>query len=155
MGEALRKRLRQGRFETPVQEAVLNLMVTAGWLDDRLTEALAPHAITPAQYNVLRILRGALPGGYARCEIAERALRRAPDLTRLIDRLEAHRLVGRARSERDRRRSVTRITRRGLELLERAQESVQAAETEIAARLSERESRELSRLCELLYGERP
>jgi hypothetical protein len=77
MGEALRKRLRQGRFETPVQEAVLNLMVTAGWLDDRLTEALAPHAITPAQYNVLRILRGALPGGYARCEIAERALRRA------------------------------------------------------------------------------
>jgi DNA-binding MarR family transcriptional regulator len=155
MGEALRKRLRQSRFETPVQEAVLNVVVAAGWLDERLTEALAPHDITPAQYNVLRILRGALPGGYARCEIAGRALRRAPDLTRMIDRLETRRLVGRARSEHDRRRSVTRITRRGLELLERAQESVRATESEIRARLSERDSHELSRLCELLYGETP
>jgi DNA-binding MarR family transcriptional regulator len=155
MGEALQKRLRQGSFETPVQEAVLNVMVTAGWLEEHLTGALAPHGITPAQYNVLRILRGARPGGYARCEIAARALRRAPDLTRLIDRLEVRRLVGRARSESDRRRSVTRITRRGLELLERAQESVRVTESRIAARLTERESRELSRLCELLYGERP
>jgi DNA-binding MarR family transcriptional regulator len=56
---------------------------------------------------------------------------------------------------RDRRRSLTRITRRGLELLDRAQESVRVAETKIAAHLTERESRELSRLCELLYGERP
>jgi len=154
MGEALQKRLRQSRFETPVQEAVLNVMVTAGWLEERLAEALTAHGITPAQYNVLRILRGALPGGYARCEIADRALRRAPDLTRLIDRLEARRLVGRMRSERDRRRSVTRITRRGLELLECAQQSVRAAEAAIGARLTEGESRELSRLCELLYDDR-
>jgi DNA-binding MarR family transcriptional regulator len=153
MGEALKKRLRQSRFETPVQEAVLNVMVTSAWLDDRLTVALAPHGLTPAQYNVLRILRGALPGGYARREIGDRALRRAPDLTRMIDRLEARRLVGRARSEHDRRRSVTRITRRGLELLERAQPAVRATEAEIAARLSETDSRELSRLCELLYGD--
>ncbi|MFI5370126.1 MAG: MarR family winged helix-turn-helix transcriptional regulator [Candidatus Eisenbacteria bacterium] len=151
MGEVLKQRLQQTRFESPVQEAVLNLMVAAASLDDRMSEALAPHGITPAQYNVLRILRGASPDGYARCEIARRALRRAPDLTRLIDRLERRRLVGRARSEADRRRSVTRITRRGLELLERATPAVRAVQSGIADRLNERDARELSRLCELLY----
>ena len=153
MGEILKHRLQQSRFESPTQEALLNLMVTAAFFQERLAEALDPHDLTSAQYNVLRILRGAHPGGYARCEIAQRAIERAPDLTRLIDRLEARGLVERSRSASDRRRSVSRITRRGLDLLERVQPAVRAVHRELAARLPERDARELSRICERLYGD--
>jgi len=153
MGEVLRKRLQQSRFGDPVQEAVLNVLVAAGHLRDRMERALGEEDITLGQYNVLRILRGAHPGGHPRCEIARRMLERAPDVTRLIDRLESRGLVERTRSEEDKRLSITRVTRRGLELLERVQPGVESAHRELAARLSAREARELSRLCERLYGE--
>ncbi len=152
MGETLKRRLQQSRFENPVQEALLNVLVAASFLEERLAAALVEHELTTPQYNVLRILRGN-PDGYARCEIAARAIQRAPDLTRLIDRLEKRGLVERGRSDIDRRRSVTRITRRGLDMLERVAPAMRAAHRELAARLPDRDARELSRLCEQLYGE--
>ena len=153
MGEILRKRLQQSRFESPVHEAVLNLIVAASFVRERLSSALAGHELSVAQYNVLRILRGAHPAGYPRHEIGCRLLERAPDVTRLIDRLESRGLVERERSERDRRLSVTRITRKGLDLVERLKPEVDAASRVFTDRLSAREARELSRLCESLYGE--
>lgn len=153
MGETLRKRLAQSRFESPVHEAVLNLLVAAAFVRERLARPFGAHDLSPAQYNVLRILRGAHPQGYSRCEIGRRMLERAPDVTRLIDRLLARGLVERTRSERDRRLSVTRITRRGLDLLERLKPEVDEASRVFAERLSSRDARELSRLCEALYGE--
>ena len=153
MGETLRKRLAQTRFEGPVHEAVLNLIVAAGFVRERLAIALADHELSFAQYNVLRILRGAHPEGYPRREIGRRMLERAPDVTRLIDRLERRGLAERVRSESDRRLSVTRITRKGLDLVERLKPVVDAVGRVFEERLSAREARELSRLCENLYGE--
>lgn len=153
MGETLRKRLAQTRFESPVHEAVLNLLVAAGFVRERLARPLAAHELSPAQYNVLRILRGTHPEGYPRCEIGRRMLERAPDVTRLIDRLERRGLVERARSERDRRLSVTRITRKGLDMVERLKPGVDDASRVFGERLSARDARELSRICESLYDE--
>jgi DNA-binding MarR family transcriptional regulator len=82
-----------------------------------MAEALKPHGITPTQYNVLRILRGAGEAGLCRSEIIERMIARVPDATRLLDRMEAVALVERERSEEDRRFVTTRITAQGLRML--------------------------------------
>ena len=153
MGDALRRRLLQNRFEGPAHMAVLNLLLAAGFVEDRHARLLAEHEVTPGQYNVLRILKGAHPQGHPRCEIARRLIQRAPDLTRMIDRLERRGLVERARSDRDRRQSITRITRKGIELVERMAPAAGALTQVVLQRLSRQETAELSRLCEKLYAE--
>jgi DNA-binding MarR family transcriptional regulator len=109
------------------------------------------HDITLPQYNILRILRGAHPEGHPRYEIAARMLDRAPDVTRIIDRLAEKRLVDRDRGASDRRHSITRITREGLKLLERIDPEMEAAFAPMESRLTQRDARELSRLCEAIY----
>ena len=153
MGEILRKRLLQSRFESPSQEAFLNLMVASAHLRERAQRLFETQTITPAQYNVLRILRGAHPEGFPRCEVARRMIERAPDLTRMIDRLERLGLVERGRSDQDRRRSVARITRKGLEQIEHMKPVLDALHRRLSERLSRAEAAQLSRLCEKLYGQ--
>ena len=151
MGDALRRRLQQTRFESPYHEAVLNLMVAASHVRAALERVCAEFHITEGQYNVLRILRGAHPDGYSRCEISRRMVERAPDVTRRIDHLQEQALVERVRTGSDRRLSITRITRKGLQLLERMQPSVSGVNQALAERLAIRDARELSRICERIY----
>lgn len=153
MGRVLRQRLRQTRFENPVQEAVFNVIVASGHLRERVDRVLAGHRVTLAQFNVLRILRGAQPGGLPRCEIAPRMLERAPDVTRIVDRLVRAGQVERARSEEDGRHSIARITRKGLALLERLDPEMSAVFQQLSERIHHRDAETLSRLCELLYEE--
>jgi len=136
MGTALAKRLVQSRFESPVQVAILNLLVAASYLQEQNERLLAEHNLSPAQYNVLRILKGVHPEGHPRCEIARRMIERAPDLTRMIDGLERRGLVERARSDHDRRTAPATAAIHGL----------------LARRLTRGDLAELSRLCEKLYA---
>jgi DNA-binding MarR family transcriptional regulator len=153
MGRALLERLKQARpFAQARQEAAINLLLAAAWLTDRLDRALEPLELSHTQYNVLRILKGAEPAGHPRCEIACRMIDRAPDVTRIIDRMERRGLVERARDPRDGRRSLTRITRQGASLLARATPLLEAVEAEFASRLSRRDIEDLSRACESLYA---
>src|SRR4051794_26837460 len=124
MGDVLRKRIEQARFESPLQEAILNLMLASEHVRDLFERACDESGITGSQYNVRRIRRGANPEGHSRCETARRMIERAPDVTRLIDRLEKQGLVERDRTERDRRLSISRITPAGLALLERLEPGV-------------------------------
>jgi DNA-binding MarR family transcriptional regulator len=75
--------------------------------------------LTSAQYNVLRILRGAEPEGLLCRGISERMISRDPDITRLLDRMENHKLITRERQTQDRRVIKTRITPEGLRLLKK------------------------------------
>jgi DNA-binding MarR family transcriptional regulator len=75
--------------------------------------------LTGAQYNVLRILRGAEPEGLLCRGIGERMISRDPDITRLLDRMESHRLITRERQKEDRRVIKTRITAEGLKILKK------------------------------------
>jgi DNA-binding MarR family transcriptional regulator len=152
MGETLRRRIRQNRFDTPFQEAGLNLMVASNHVREECERAAAGVGITLPQYNVLRILRGVHPQGHPRCEIAARMLDRAPDVTRLIDRLEEKGFVERRREGSDRRQSITRITEKGLGLLRQADPAVRGVFDRIEQRLSPAECETLSRICELIYG---
>ena len=106
-------------FASPVQEAVLSIKRTAALLELRLAELLRPYGVTPTQYNVLRILRGAGADGLPRCEVQGRLVAPVADTTRLLDRLEKMGLVSRARNTEDRRVVTSKITPRGLALLDK------------------------------------
>ena len=153
MGRALQDRLATKRFEGPHHEAVLNVFVAANHLRGLLDEVFEGVGLTQPQYNVLRILNGAYPEGYPRGEIARRALDRAPDLTRMIDRLVRAGLVQRLRSEDDARQSIARITPKGRRLVASLHGRVRASQKMAEKRLTVKEAQELSRLCEKLYAE--
>jgi len=116
----LARELKQNKpFASPVQEAVLGIKRTAALLELRMADLLRPYGITPTQYNVLRILRGAGGEGLPRCEVQGRLVAPVADTTRLLDRLEKLGLVARARNTDDRRVVTSKITPRGLALLEK------------------------------------
>lgn len=117
---SLREELKQNRpFATQLEEAVLNIVRTASQLNYETGEAFRPYGVTTTQYNVLRILRGAGPEGLPCGAIADRLVRRDPDVTRLLDRLTGQHLVERGRAANDRRVVTVRITQAGTDLLER------------------------------------
>ncbi|MEK9499526.1 MarR family winged helix-turn-helix transcriptional regulator [Gaopeijia maritima] len=119
MNPPLQDEIKQTRgFGSLEQEAFLGLGRTWALLEHSISEALKPHDITPTQYNVLRILRGAGDDGLCRGEIVDRMIAQVPDATRLLDRLQAADLIVRQRSEEDRRFVTTRITEAGLGLLD-------------------------------------
>jgi DNA-binding MarR family transcriptional regulator len=108
----------QRPFRNRRQEAIVALWVTADRVRRRFTDIFAAHGeITMQQYNVLRILRGAGPGGLPTLTIVERMMERTPGITALLDRLEAKGLVERDHGVEDRRQILRRITRKGLGLL--------------------------------------
>lgn len=100
------------------EEAYLNVVRTSNTLGQGISELLRTHDLTPAQYNVLRILRGAGESGLTASDIAGRMISRDPDVTRLVDRLEKRGLVDRWRCGHDRRVVWTRIAPPGRELID-------------------------------------
>ena len=127
MGTGLREELRQRKpFTGLEQEAQLSVVRTASLLLDAFEQMLRPSGITATQYNVLRILRGAEPEGLCRNELRDRMLTRMPDVTRLLDRMEDAKLVSRNRDSEDRRQVYTRITPKGLRLLDEVEDEVSA-----------------------------
>ena len=114
----------QQNFRSREQQAVVGLLRTADAIKRSLAHVIEPHGITPQQYNVLRILRGAAPEGLPTLTIGERMVEQTPGVTRLIDRLERKGLVARIPCPKDRRRVFCQITRKGLDLLEQLDEPV-------------------------------
>ena len=155
MNEALSRRLKQYSVASPAQEALLSLLLAANRLNETFEVVCQEHGITRPQYNVLRILRGVHPKGHPRREIACRMLERAPDVTRLVDRLEARGLVRRSRCEEDQRQAMTSITRKGLKLLESMQPVMDGLLTNCFGHLNEPECAELTRLCALIFDCNP
>lgn len=129
---------------------MVGLLRVAGRVQQMLSDVCAEYGITHDQYNVLRILRGVHPGGYPRYEIVERLISRAPDVTRLTDRLDRLGLVERVRSVDDRRLSLSKITPPGLSLLKRIDPQIQAVHASVAASLSEQEKQTLARICDAM-----
>ena len=153
MNQALSKRLRQSVFSSPVQEAALSLLLAANRLNESVEAVCVSHGITRPQYNVLRILRGVHPQGHPRCEIASRMLERAPDVTRLIDRLQSRGLVRRLRADKDHRQSIAGITPEGLKLLELMQPEVDALLADCFRHLASPDYEELARICALIFAD--
>ena len=114
-------------FGSKGEEAAVALMRTADLIRRSIAAVLDPEQLSIQQYNVLRILRGAGENGLPTLEIADRAIEKAPGITRLIDGLERKKLVTRKRSSDDRRCVYCRITPAGLALLARLDKPMLAA----------------------------
>lgn len=152
MGQILRDRIKQtASFEGPAQEAILNLFVASAHVRRRVEAACQEVDLQFAHHNVLRILRGAHPGGHPRCEIIERMLDPSPDVTRLIDKLVERGLVERSRSEKDRRMTIHTITDEGLALLDDLDPKIREVQDWFDERVADRDLRHLSRICEGIY----
>jgi DNA-binding MarR family transcriptional regulator len=117
-------------FASPIDEALLSVLRTAAVLEHHLSEVLKPYGITPTQYNVLRILRGAGSAGLCGREVAERLVSKVPDISRLLDRMEEMQLIDRERDPADRRHITARISSKGVRML--AQTTPQLATVERA-----------------------
>jgi DNA-binding MarR family transcriptional regulator len=129
------------------KQAVSEIVRTTDGLRRRFAAILEPHGLTPQQFNVLRILRGARPDPLPTMEIAERMLEKTPGITGLLDRLEAKGLIERRRLSDDRRCVYGSITPAGLELLAELDEPVADGD---AAAVRGLPAAELARLVDLL-----
>jgi DNA-binding MarR family transcriptional regulator len=104
-------------FESLQQELWLNLSRTAAMASHVVEQALRPHGLSPTQYNVLRILRGAGDQGLCQYEIGDRLVAQVPDVPRIIDRMQKAGWVQRVRGVADRRVVMTSLTPQGLALV--------------------------------------
>src|SRR4051812_41982189 len=147
MPVTLRDEIKQQKpFASPEQEALLNIERTAAVLGHAFAEALKPYGVSPTQYNVLRILRGAGAEGLCRNEVRDRLVAQVPDVTRLLDRLEDAKLIERERSTADRRLVSTRITASGLALLKKLDEPVREMHRELLGHMTQKELKTLTDL---------
>jgi DNA-binding MarR family transcriptional regulator len=139
-------------FDCPAQEAYLNLVRTCSTLQGPLEQMLKQHGISAAKYNILRILRGSVSTGECQehglpsLEIADRLITRVPDITRLVDGLEADAMVARTRCTEDRRVVYVGITDKGMELLGILEKPVMELHHKLLAHMSGEELIELNRL---------
>jgi DNA-binding MarR family transcriptional regulator len=120
------KRPAARRFDSPQQEAYLALWRTYDRLRAIEDELFARFDLTAQQYNLLRLLRAAHPEPVPTLALAERLVSRAPDVTRMIDKLEGRKLLTRTRSVRDRRAVLVAVSDRGRELLDEIAEPLRA-----------------------------
>ena len=134
-------------FESPEQEAALSLVRTSDQLQIRFARLFREHALTPSQYNILRILRGEgkpLPI----LEIAARTITVVPGITGLIDRLEQAGLVNRLRCEKDRRIIYVALTDEGTRSLAELDQPLIELHHKLLGHLSHAEHKEMISLLE-------
>ena len=149
MAGRIQSEIRQSKaFAHISEEAVLNILRTSDVLTRLLTDALKSSGLSPTQYNVLRILRGAGTEGLPTLVIRDRMIHAAPGITRLLDKLEKAGLARRERASPDRRQVFCYITEKGLEILTTLDEEMRQADEVAVGSLTDAEQRQLLKLLE-------
>ena len=104
-------------FESEYQKLVINIHFTSSWLNSEFVKILKPFSISPAQFNVLRILKGKYPEGHSNQAITERMIDKSSNATRIVDKLLEKKLIERKQLQDDRRAVNIKITNKGLDLI--------------------------------------
>jgi len=132
----------QSSFPSNKVKALINIKFTANWLSSKEVEFFKPYGISPQQFNILRILRGAKEAIKVQL-VKERMIERSPNATRLMDKLIEKKLISRYRCEHDRRVVYVEITEEGLVLLS---DIDKVGKLSFLNNLSEKEAKQLSDL---------
>jgi DNA-binding MarR family transcriptional regulator len=140
--------IKQQKFINPHQKAVINLLFTSNWLAYQQQPYFKSFGITGQQFNVLRILKGQHPNSISAKEIKSRMLDKNSDISRLLDRLSAKKLIVKKSCPKDKRASDVNITEAGLELLDKMQQQ----EVDRFLNLSDTEAEQLSNLLDKSRG---
>ncbi len=135
-----------GRFDSLEQKVYLNLWRTYDRLRAFEDALFGAFDLTPQQYNVLRLLRAINPEAMQTLTLADKLVSRAPDITRILDKLEQRALITRERPADNRRVVRVRITPGGLELVAKIDEPLRECHKRQLGHLSETELERLARL---------
>ena len=130
------------KFPNNRVKAMLNIVYTANWISSQQNQLFKPYDISPQQYNVLRILKGAKKALKVQT-IKERMIERSPNATRLMDKLCAKELIEREHCPDDRRVVFISITKKGLDLVNDISKNIKS---NLLENISEDEARQLSDL---------
>jgi DNA-binding MarR family transcriptional regulator len=136
----------QPRFDSPEQEAFLGLWRTFDRLHALEDELFARFELTPQQYNALRLLKAVRPGTLRTTDLAARLVSRAPDITRLLDKLAERKLIDRRRSDANRREVRVGIASAGLVLLDEMQAPLRECHARQLGHLTRAQLRDLTAL---------
>src|SRR5215207_6680197 len=135
---AVQSEIRQNKpFRSTAQEATIALLRTASVVNRSLARVVEPSGLSLAQYNALRIIRGAGTGGIPTLSIRERMIEEGTTITRLLDKLEEAGLIRRERSYPDRRQVLCFVSDAGRSLLDTLDPLVNSADEEVVSALSE------------------
>ena len=149
----IEEEIKQPIFRDEHQKAHINLVYTSGWLQLRQATAFKPYGLTLPQFNILRILRGQHPLPATVALLIDRMLDKTSNASRIVDRLEEKQLVTRTVCPANRRAVDIRITRAGLDLLNRIEEEgvIQASSMN---QLSKAEVQQLNELLDKIRAEK-
>ena len=141
---SLEKDINQSGFNNEFQKSVINILYTAGWIDEQIKEKLEQYGITQQQYNILRILRGSGAPLSTR-QIRERMLDRMSDTSRIVDRLVIKELVRKIVCCKDKRMVDITISDKGTALLKTI-DAIQHELDGVVRNINEEEARLLNEL---------
>lgn len=142
--------IKQQKFRNQLQKAVINLIYTAGWMQGKQQDTFKPFNITSQQFNILRILRGQHPNSISATEIKSRMLDKNSDVSRLLDRLLAKKVITKKTCPNDKRAADINLTEEGIELLKAIDKKQQQIDGILM--LSEEEAEQLSNLLDRCRG---
>jgi len=147
----LEEAIKQTKFKSVFQKAMLNLLFTNGWLSNLQNQFFKSYGISAQQFNVLRILRGQHPKPASMGLVKDRMLDKMSNSSRLVEKLRLKGLLERNECESDRRQVDILITNAGLDLLAQIDQKIESLDDVFRA-LSEKEATELNRLLNKLRG---
>lgn len=147
----IEEEIKQTKFRNVQQKAILNILFTSNWIQNKQKDFFEPYGITGQQYNILRILRGQHPNQISGAEIKNRMLDKNSDVSRLLDRLIGKNLVVKSQCPNDKRASNISISEAGLELLLKLDGAIDSQESQLMP-LSPEEASMLSSLLDKSRG---
>lgn len=140
----IEEEIKQLKFKSSHQKAIINLLFTASWIQTQQQQFFKTFGITNQQFNILRILKGQYPNAISATEIKSRMLDKNSDVSRLLDRLTAKKLILKQTCPKDKRAADVSITQEGLDILAELDKKQKQIDTVLS--LSEKEAEELSNL---------
>ena len=141
---SLEKDINQPKFRTEHQKVIINLIYTYNWMNERLKSFFDKEDITPQQFNILRILRGAAKP-ISTSQIRQRMLDKMSDTSRIVDRLITKSLVKKMVCPGDKRMVDVTITAKGKKLLEKL-DAFELTMDAIAGSLTEADAKNVNKL---------
>ena len=147
----IEEEIKQSKFRNAHQKAVINLLYTASWLLDKNASFFKEFGITNQQFNILRILRGQHPKKISGSEIKSRMIDKNSDVSRLLDRLLAKKLIEKTPCPNDKRAADVMISASGLAMLKSIDEKIDATDLEIL-KITPREAEQLNALLDQCRG---
>ena len=148
----IEEEIQQPTFSSPAHRTQVNVLYTAGWINQQTMEALRPFGLSIQQFNILRILRGRNGQPATVKLLTERMLDKMSNASRLVDKLKEKGYVKRQECETDRRRVDIVITKSGLDIVNKASNAMTDIVKQRYGHLTAEEFDQLSNLLDRMRG---